>query len=349
MGNVVLFTACCQSTPLLKNYSPVSLRQRSVLDGSALKMFPRGLWLLFPLFASVQAVFQKLYCSLSDSCECDFRPNLRGLEWDLYKNVFGQHLAQDAVAQEVAQFLQNKSPERPLVLSFHGGSGTGKTLVSSMLGTHLYGSGMSSPYVHQFVPTLHFPDARRLEHYRRALKDWVQGNLTACARSVFIFDEMDKMPPGLVDVLEPFLGPFHVVYSTNYRKAIYVFISTVGEKLIRNAALDARSSGRDRDEIKLSSDLEDAIALEAFNTNHSGFSQSRVASQKLVTRFVPFLPLTRVHVERCVHAQLRQRGQGERGDVVQAVGDAMSYAPAAGHYFSTTGCKAVPAKIDLFL
>lgn len=59
------------------------------------------------------------------------------------------------------------------------------------------------------------------------LKHWVQGNLTACARSVFIFDEMEKMPPGVIDVLEPFLGPSHVVFQTNYRKAIYVFITYV--------------------------------------------------------------------------------------------------------------------------
>lgn len=56
------------------------------------------------------------------------------------------------------------------------------------------------------------------------LKSWVQGNLTECARSVFFFDEMEKMPPGLIDVLVPFLGPSHVVFRTNYRKAIYVFI-----------------------------------------------------------------------------------------------------------------------------
>lgn len=56
------------------------------------------------------------------------------------------------------------------------------------------------------------------------LKDWVQSNLTECGRSVFIFDEMEKMPVGLIDVLEPFLGPFHVVFRTNYRKAIYIFI-----------------------------------------------------------------------------------------------------------------------------
>lgn len=56
------------------------------------------------------------------------------------------------------------------------------------------------------------------------LKRWVERNLTACARSIFIFDEMEKMPPGVIDVLEPHLGPFHVLFQTNYRKAIYIFI-----------------------------------------------------------------------------------------------------------------------------
>lgn len=88
------------------------------------------------------------------------------LEWDLYRNLYGQHLVQDIVSEEVAKFLQNKNPDRPLVLSFNGPSGTGKTLVSSMLGNHLYGSAMSSPYVHQFVPTLHFPLPDRVKQYR---------------------------------------------------------------------------------------------------------------------------------------------------------------------------------------
>ncbi|XP_054376665.1 prosalusin isoform X7 [Pongo abelii] len=59
---------------------------------------------------------------------------------------------------------------------------------------------------------------------RKDLKSWVQGNLTACGRSLFLFDEMDKMPPGLMEVLRPFLGSSWVVYGTNYRKAIFIFI-----------------------------------------------------------------------------------------------------------------------------
>lgn len=129
------------------------------------------------------------------------------------------------------------------------------------------------------------------------LKSWVQGNLTECARSVFIFDEMEKMPSGLVDVLEPFLGPSHVVFRTNYRKAIYIFIrcdthtrgragpeflyseltlrvvacfprSTTGEDVINRVALENRQAGREREEIK-SADLQDAIAAAAYNNSTS--------------------------------------------------------------------------------
>ncbi|KAM9858801.1 prosalusin isoform 2-T2 [Aulostomus maculatus] len=302
------------------------------------------------LFAPQPAcsVFQRLYCTISDSCECDFKPNIRDLEWDLYRNLFGQHLAQDIVSEEVAKFLQNKSPERPLVLSFHGSSGTGKTLVSSMLGNHLYGSAMSSPYVHQFIPTLHFPLANEVQAYREGLRRWVQGNLTECARSVFIFDEMEKMPPGLIDILEPFLGPSHVVFRTNYRKAIYIFISTTGEDAINQLALQHRQAGRDREEIRLE-DLEEAVAHSVYSSNTSGFFNSSIIQQKLITRFVPFLPLTRLHVERCIRSQLCQRDSCGRLDVVEAVGGDMIYSPVKGHYFSTTGCKTVPAKINLFL
>ncbi|XP_029019591.1 prosalusin [Betta splendens] len=304
--------------------------------------------LLFWGSSPVCAVFQRLYCSISDSCECDFKPSIRDLEWDLYKNVYGQHLVQDIVSEEVAAFLKNKSPDRPLVLSFHGPSGTGKTLVSSMLGNHLYGSAMSSPYVHQFVPTLHFPFPQRVNEYREELKSWVQGNLTECARSVFIFDEMEKMPSGLLSVLEPFLGPSHVVFRTNYRKAIYIFISTTGEEVINKVALENRQAGRDREEIKLI-DLQEAIAQTAYNSSSSGFFQSSIIQHNLITRFVPFLPLSRRHVERCARSQLCQQGSCSRSDVVEAVGGDMVYTPVQGQYFSTTGCKAVPAKINFFL
>ncbi|XP_021461253.2 prosalusin isoform X1 [Oncorhynchus mykiss] len=296
----------------------------------------------------VQCFFERISCTISSDCNCDFKPNIRGLEWDLYKNLYGQHLAQDTVSEEVANFLQKESPDRPLVLSFHGGSGTGKTLVSSMLGRHLYGTAMGSPYIHQFVPTLHFPSPDRVQQYRLELKDWVQGNLTACARSIFIFDEMENMPPGVIDILKPFLGPSHTVFGTNYRKAIYIFISTIGEEVIHRMALETRQAGKEREEIRLV-DLEDAISQAVFNNSRSGFFHSSIIQEKLLTSFVPFLPLGRRHVERCARRELCQRGECQRTDVVEAVGGAVVYMPEQGQHFSSKGCKSVPAKVNLFL
>ncbi|XP_019740215.1 prosalusin isoform X1 [Hippocampus comes] len=220
--------------------------------------------LLLCVCAPARCVFQKLYCTIADSCDCDFRPNVRELEWDLYKNVFGQHLAQEVLSEEVARFLAQEAPEKPLVLSLHGSSGTGKTMAGDMLARHLYASATGSPFVHQFIPTLHFPAGGHVQAQREQLKSWVQGNVTECARSVFIFDEMDKMAPGLLDVLEPFLGPSHVVFRTNYRKAIYIFISTAGEEVINKAALEQREAGRDREEMT-AAELQDAIARAVYD------------------------------------------------------------------------------------
>ncbi|XP_058843077.1 torsin-2A isoform X3 [Acipenser ruthenus] len=255
--------------------------------------------------------FKAVYCTISNNCDCDFHPDLQaGLEWELYRNVYGQHLAQEAVSERLAEFINDASPEKPLVLSFHGSSGTGKTM--------------------------------------KELKAWVEGNLTACARSVFVFDEMDKMPPGLIDVLVPFLGSSHVVYQTNYRKAIYVFISTAGEEQINRLALEARRAGRDREEIRLE-ELEDAIAQAVFNKSCNGFYHSEIIQEKLVDCFVPFLPLTRRHVERCVRRELCLRGQCHRHDIIEAITGAMTFSPERERLFSHSGCKTVPAKVNYYL
>lgn len=95
--------------------------------------------------------------------------------------------------------------------------------------------------------------------------------------------------------------------------------------------------------------LKGSICPLLFFFSAGGFFKSRIIQEKLITSFVPFLPLSRRHVERCVHSQLCLEGLCSRNDVVEAVGGDMTYTPVQGHFFSTTGCKAVPAKINLFL
>ena len=48
--------------------------------------------------------------------------------------------------------------------------------------------------------------------------------MSACASSVFIFDEMDKLHPGVIDAIKPFLDYYEQVDGVSYRKAIFMFL-----------------------------------------------------------------------------------------------------------------------------
>jgi hypothetical protein len=43
------------------------------------------------------------------------------------------------------------------------------------------------------------------------LQDWIRGNVSQCAYSLFIIDEIDKLPPGVIDGIKPFLGELMVL------------------------------------------------------------------------------------------------------------------------------------------
>ncbi|KAM6047438.1 prosalusin isoform 1-T1 [Theristicus caerulescens] len=279
--------------------------------GAAAAPLALGLLLLAAAAARPAAAWDlwALRCGFSADCECGFGPDLRGLECDLATNVVGQPLVRQQVMKGVREFLENQNPVKPLVMSFHGSTGTGKTYES--------------------------------------LKRWIQGNLTNCGRSAFLFDETDKMHPGLIDVIIPFLGPSWVVYGTNYRKAIFIFISNAGGEQINEMTLDLWRARKDREEISLQ-DLELAISKAVFENPQSGFWKSGIINEHLIDFVVPFLPLKHHHVKQCVVSELVQQGLEVRPDVVQEVADSIPYFPEEEKIFSSTGCKTVASRISFF-
>ncbi|XP_069870294.1 prosalusin isoform X3 [Dipodomys merriami] len=183
---------------------------------------------------------------------------------------------------------------------------------------------------------------------QKDLKSWVQGNLTACGRSLFLFDEMDKLPPGLMEVLRPFLGSSWVVYGTNYRKAIFIFISNSGGEQINQVVLEAWRSRREREEISLQ-ELEPTISRAVLDNPHHGFWRSGILEEHLLDAIVPFLPLQRHHVRHCVLNELAQLGLEPREEVVRAVLDSATFFPEDEQLFSSNGCKTVASRIAFFL
>lgn len=85
---------------------------------------------------------------------------------DLNGQLHGQHLAKEVVIQAVRRFLQSPQPEKALVLSFHGWSGTGKNFVARMVASHLYRDGLKSECVRVFIALFHFPHHKYVDSYK---------------------------------------------------------------------------------------------------------------------------------------------------------------------------------------
>jgi len=293
---------------------------------------------------------RELACLKIECCNPSWRPgNWTKLSESLEDHLVGQHIARDLVVRAVRGHQTNPSPSKPLVLSFHGWTGSGKNFVSQFVAESIFRQGLNSKYVHLFIATLHFPDARLTEHYKIQLRNWISGNVTSCKHNIFIFDEVDKMPPGVLDIVKPFMDYYEHIDGVDYRRNIFLFLSNTGGKEITQTVFDSWNSGKDREKISLK-DLEPLIAAGAFN-EAGGLQYSRMIEKNLVDVFVPFLPLERRHVKTCIRNELNRRDVSDTWteEMVDDIADQLTYWPADLKLFSTSGCKRVAQKVDLLL
>ncbi|XP_044190608.1 torsin-1B-like isoform X4 [Thunnus albacares] len=177
------------------------------------------------------------------------------------------------------------------------------------------------------------------------LKQWIKGNITDCAQSMFIFDEVDKMHPDLIDSIKPYLDYYNKVDEVSYGKAIFIFLSNDGAESITQTALDFWNAGRDRKEIELK-DLETSLSVSAFNIK-SGLWRSSF-TENLVDFFIPFLPLEYQHVVQCARAQMKARGLEPDQDVADEVAGDLDYFPKFERVFSVRGCKTVESRLHFY-
>jgi len=287
-----------------------------------------------------------LACLQVECCSPAWRPaDYEKLQSLLSEHLVGQHIAQDMVVRALRGHARNKSPSKPLVLSLHGWTGSGKNFVSQFIADSFYTRGLASKFVHLFIATLHFPNQGDVILYKDNLRSWIRGNGSACQQNVFIFDEVDKMPVGVLDGIKPFLDHYEAIDGVDYRRNIFIFLSNTGGKEITESALATWKAGRERQQIAFK-DLEPLIAAGAFN-EQGGLQYSRMIEKSLVDVFVPFLPLERQHVKICIRNELKRRGIVEEEQVVERVAEELTYWPKELNLYSSSGCKRIAQKIDL--
>lgn len=131
--------------------------------------------------------------------------------------VFGQHIATEIISKQLKAHLTNDFPAKPLVMSFHGWTGNGKNHVAYLIAKSLYRNGIHSHLYHHFMATVHFPHQDQAAKYQDQIRNWVRGNVSLCARSLFVFDEVDKMPNGVLDGIRAFLDYIEAVDKVDYR------------------------------------------------------------------------------------------------------------------------------------
>ncbi|XP_029468789.1 torsin-1A-like [Rhinatrema bivittatum] len=290
----------------------------------------------------------RFYCSLMECCRQEEPLNVTALQLDLQNKLFGQHLVKEVILRAMTRFMSNQNPKKPLTLSLHGWSGTGKNFISKIISENIYKEGLNSKYVHLFVSTIHFQHDNQLSLYKDQLQAWIRGNVSACARSVFIFDEMDKLHPGLIDAIKPFLDYYEQVDGVSYRNAIFIFLSNAGGDLITQVALDFWKSGKKREDMQLK-DLETILSVGVFNNKNSGLWHSSLIDKNLIDYFVPFLPLEYRHVKMCIAAELQARKYEADPEIIARIAEEMTYFPKAEKIYSDKGCKTVAAKLDLHI
>ncbi|PSN30466.1 Torsin-1B, partial [Blattella germanica] len=139
--------------------------------------------------------------------------------------LFGQHIAHKVVLNALKDhFREGAKPKKALALSFHGWPGSGKTYVSQLIVENLFKEGAKSKFVRFFMARTHFMVEKHADIYKIHLMDWIRGNVSLCARSIFIFDEVDKLPRGVLDAVKPFLDYHEHIDGIDYR---YVSIKSL--------------------------------------------------------------------------------------------------------------------------
>lgn len=289
---------------------------------------------------------QAVMCQFKECCDSPWvKPNLTRLDEELKQNVFGQHLVTSIISRSLRGHLKKKDPQKALVLSFHGWTGAGKNYIAKFVAEALYRNGMSSQYVHLFISTLHFPHKEQGDLYKLRVQDWIRGNVSKCEHSLFIFDEIDKMVPGMIDGIKPFIDHHSSVEGVDFRKSIFIFLSNTGGRDITKETLRAWENGRSREELEYR-DMEHLVHTGAFN-ELGGLHHSALIDSSLIDVYLPFLPLERSHVRQCVEREAVRRNLTLTEAQVSSVVDSLVYWPQDTQLYSTTGCKRVANKLDL--
>jgi hypothetical protein len=151
---------------------------------------------------------------------------LHSLQQNISDQLYGQPFAKKIVYKAIHSHVTNDEPFKPLVMSLHGGPGTGKNHICEIVARGLFKQGARSSYYNRISAIEKFPerDSRSIRRYREQLKEMIESKLKECKYQFFVIDEVDKIAPGILDVLTPFFDYHSGSATIDARYSIFVFL-----------------------------------------------------------------------------------------------------------------------------
>jgi len=185
--------------------------------------------------------------------------------------------------------------------------------------------------------------------FQEELYEIISKSLQQCERSIFVFDEVDKMPENLMNVLVPFLDYYAYRKSSKnsefiyQNKAIFIFLSNTGSAQIVKQLTNLWEQGKKRDDTRLQ-DFEKLIADGAFSEK-GGFHHSDAIQTNVIDHYVPFLPLEEVHVRKCLMRIFLERNVTPTEEMIEEVLSHLTFGPEPYNLYSMAGCKRIEQKV----
>lgn len=258
---------------------------------------------------------------------------LDGLEKTMQRDVFGQKLAIDKIMDLLKDYLATHWHNKPLVISMNGPSGVGKSHMGRILAKH-FRSVVDSDFVLQYFAMHNCPNDSNITTCETDLINMISEMVTRAEMEekipIFIFDEMELMPPSLLDMLH---GYFQLNQSNEFLNAIYILISNIGGNEVTKYFLQNVSS----DVLNVPEELNNIIQS-SLRQHHDIWN---------VAEIVPFTLLEKSHIANCFLDELLREGFYPDNSNIENLAGQLKYYTIRDKQYSITGCKQVVAKVNL--
>ncbi|XP_048369271.1 torsin-4A isoform X2 [Sphaerodactylus townsendi] len=262
--------------------------------------------------------------------------DLDGLERTMHREVFGQPLAIESITALLKDYLATHIHNKPLVISFNGPSGVGKSHVGWLLAKH-FRSVVGHSFVLHYFTMHHCPDNASSLACQLDLSEKISDMVTQAEIEekipFFILDEVELMSPALLETLSRFL---QTNQTNEFLNAVYILISKVGGKEITDFLLQNVSSDLPRPQSEVE-ELMTSLRPVLSNVHPLwGFVE-----------IVPFVLLEKNHIQSCFYEEMMSEGIYPDTNHIEHLASQLSYYVEGGRQYAIMGCKQVVATVNL--